>query len=59
MNTSLVGATRSPRVLILGAGGFLGLNTVRAFLDAGLTPQCGRRSRGNVLGLRGLGVPLW
>ncbi|MFZ5441709.1 MAG: NAD-dependent epimerase/dehydratase family protein [Myxococcota bacterium] len=47
-----------PRVLILGAGGFLGLNTVRACLDAGLTPRCGRRPRGNVLGLRGLGVPL-
>lgn len=46
------------KVFILGAGGFLGLNTVRAFLDAGLTPTCGRRARGNVLGLRGLGCPL-
>jgi dihydroflavonol-4-reductase len=45
-------------VLVLGAGGFLGLNVVRAFLDAGVTPRCGRRPRGNVLGLRGLGVPL-
>ena len=44
--------------MILGAGGFLGLNTARAFLDAGLKPRCGRRARGNVLGLRGLGVPL-
>lgn len=45
-------------LLVLGAGGFLGLNTVRAFLDAGLTPRCGRRPRGNVLALRGLKVPL-
>lgn len=45
-------------VLILGAGGFLGLNAVRAFLAHDLTPRCGRRARGNVLGLRGLGVPL-
>lgn len=51
-------ARQLPRVLVLGAGGFLGLNTVRACLDAGLTPRCGRRPRGNVLGLRGLGVPL-
>lgn len=45
-------------ILVLGAGGFLGLNTVRAFLDAGIKPRCGRRTRGNVLGLRGLGAPL-
>ena len=45
-------------VLVLGAGGFLGLNTVRAFLNHGITPRCGRRARGNVLGLRGLGAPL-
>ncbi len=45
-------------VMVLGAGGFLGLNTVHAFLDAGLTPRCGRRVQGNVLGLRALGVPL-
>lgn len=45
-------------VLVLGAGGFLGLNTVRAFTDVGITPRCGRRARGNVLGLRGLGAPL-
>ena len=51
-------ASREPRVLILGAGGFLGLNAVRAWLDAGVTPLCGRRPRGNVLGLRELGVPL-
>lgn len=48
----------SPAVMVLGAGGFLGLNTVRAFLAAGIVPRCGRRPRGNVLGLRGLGVPL-
>ncbi len=49
---------KAPLVMVLGAGGFLGLNTVRAFLDAGITPRCGRRERGNVLGLRGLGAPL-
>lgn len=48
----------APAIMVLGAGGFVGLNTVRAFLEAGVTPQCGRRPRGNVLGLRGLGVPL-
>ena len=48
----------TPEVMVLGAGGFLGLNTVRGFLDAGITPRCGRRARGNVLGLRGLGAPL-
>ncbi|HEY1088686.1 MAG TPA: hypothetical protein VGE37_13370, partial [Archangium sp.] len=51
-------AVVQPTVLILGAGGFLGRNTVQAFLDAGLVPRCGRRARGNVLGLRGLGCPL-
>lgn len=45
-------------VLVLGAGGFLGLNIVRSLLAAGVTPRAGRRPRGNVLGLRGLGVPL-
>ena len=45
-------------VLVLGAGGFLGLNTVRAFLEEEIIPRCGRRARGNVLGLRGLNVPL-
>ncbi len=48
---------KNPEVIVLGAGGFLGLNTVRAFLEAGIKPRCGRRARGNVLGLRGLGVP--
>lgn len=47
-----------PQVLVLGAGGFLGLNTVHAALANDLVPRCGRRTRGNVLGLRGLGVPL-
>lgn len=47
-----------PRVLVLGAGGFLGLNLTRALLAEGHTPRCGRRQRGNVLGLRELGVPL-
>lgn len=45
-------------VLVLGAGGFLGLNTVEALLAAGITPRCGRRKRGNVLMLRRLKVPL-
>lgn len=45
-------------VLVLGAGGFLGLNIVRSLQAAGVTPRAGRRPRGNVLGLRGLGVPL-
>ena len=39
-------------VLLLGAGGFLGLNTVDALLACGIVPRCGRRRRGNVLGLR-------
>lgn len=45
-------------VLVLGAGGFLGLNTVDALLAAGVRPRCGRRARGNVLGLRQRKVPL-
>ncbi len=49
---------QAPAVLVLGAGGFLGLNTVRACLEQGVVPRCGRRTRGNVLGLRGLGAPL-
>lgn len=39
-------------VLILGAGGFLGLNTTDALRAAGADVRCGRRARGNVLGLR-------
>lgn len=45
-------------VLVLGAGGFLGLNLVEALLDSGAIPRCARRSRGNVLVLRKLRVPL-
>lgn len=45
-------------VLVLGAGGFLGLNTVDALLALGVKPLCGRRARGNVLGLRQRKVPL-
>ena len=44
--------------LVLGAGGFLGLNLVEALLASGENPRCARRSRGNVLVLRKLGVPL-
>ncbi len=39
-------------VLILGAGGFLGLNVTDAVRAAGADVRCGRRARGNVLGLR-------
>ena len=45
-------------VLVLGAGGFLGLNTVDALLEHGVQPTCGRRKRSNVLGLRQRKVPL-
>lgn len=44
--------------LVLGAGGFLGLNLVEELLAAGVAPRCGRRGRGNVLVLRKLQVPL-
>ena len=44
--------------LVLGAGGFLGLNLVEALLAAGEVPRCGRRTRGNVLALRALRVPM-
>lgn len=45
--------------LVLGAGGFLGLNVVEALLAAGgEPPRCGRRARGNVLALRRLGAPM-
>ncbi len=39
-------------VLVLGAGGFLGLNVTDALQAAGVDVRCGRRARGNVLGLR-------
>jgi len=38
--------------LVLGAGGFLGLNLVDALIAAGEAPRCGRRRRSNVLALR-------
>ena len=44
--------------LVLGAGGFLGLNLVDALLAAGSLPRCGRRKRSNVLALRERKVPL-
>ncbi|HET9753346.1 MAG TPA: NAD-dependent epimerase/dehydratase family protein [Myxococcales bacterium] len=45
-------------VLVLGAGGFLGLNVVDALLARGEAPRCGRRRRSNVLGLRARKVDL-
>ncbi len=45
-------------VLLLGAGGFLGLNTVDALLAEGIKFTCGRRKRSNVLGLRQRNVPM-
>lgn len=44
--------------LVLGAGGFLGLNLVAALKAHGVSPRCGRRTRGNVLGLRRLNAAL-
>lgn len=44
--------------LVLGAGGFLGLNLVDALLAQGVTPRCGRRRRSAVLALRERKVPL-
>jgi dihydroflavonol-4-reductase len=38
--------------LVLGAGGFLGINLVDALLVAGWDIRCGRRKRSNVLALR-------
>ena len=45
-------------VLVLGAGGFLGINLVEALLASGEIPRCGRRHRGNVLALRNLRASL-
>ena len=45
-------------VLVLGAGGFLGLNLVDALIAAGQTPRCGRRRRSNVLALRQRRAPM-
>src|SRR5512140_575013 len=44
--------------LVLGAGGFIGLNLVDALLASGEKPSCGRRRRSNVLALRERRVPL-
>jgi dihydroflavonol-4-reductase len=46
------------KALVLGAGGFLGLNLVDALNAAGIVPRCGRRARSNVLGLRARKVEL-
>lgn len=48
----------APHLVVLGGNGFLGLSIVRALLDAGHRPTCGRRKRSNVLGLRNMKVPL-
>ncbi|MBK8010167.1 MAG: NAD(P)H-binding protein [Deltaproteobacteria bacterium] len=44
--------------LVLGAGGFLGLNIVDALVAAGSTPRCGRRVRSNVIPLRSRKLPM-
>ncbi|MGZ6143752.1 MAG: NAD-dependent epimerase/dehydratase family protein, partial [Myxococcales bacterium] len=44
--------------LVLGAGGFLGLNLVDALIAEGEMPRCGRRKRSNVLALRQWRAPL-
>lgn len=36
---------------MLGSNGYLGLHVVDALREAGVEPRCGRRARGNVLGL--------
>ncbi len=46
------------RPLVLGAGGFLGINLVEQLLSEGVLPTCGRRRRSNVIVLRKLGVPM-
>jgi len=52
------GASGASITLVLGAGGFLGLNLVDALLAHGVTPRCGRRKRSAVLALRERKVPL-
>ncbi len=44
--------------LVLGAGGFLGLNLVDALVASGQVPRCGRRARSNVIALRERRLPL-
>lgn len=44
--------------LVLGAGGFLGINLVDALLASGADIRCARRARSNVIPLRRRGVPL-
>lgn len=45
-------------VLVLGAGGFLGLHVVDALSARGVPVREGRRRRSNVLALRRRGVPM-
>lgn len=44
--------------LILGAGGFIGVNIADRFIERGIKPLCGRRKRSNVLHLRSRKLPL-
>lgn len=45
------------QTLVLGAGGFIGLNIVDALTAAGDVPRCGHRRRSNVIPLRRRNVP--
>jgi dihydroflavonol-4-reductase len=46
------------KVLVLGAGGFLGLHIVDALRSHGIDARCGRRRPGKTLALRARGLPL-
>lgn len=46
------------QTLVLGAGGFIGLNVVDALTAAGEVPRCGHRRRSNVIPLRRRKVPM-
>lgn len=46
------------QTLVLGAGGFLGLNVVDALVAGGALPRCGHRRRSNLIPLRRRKLPL-
>lgn len=46
------------KVLVLGAGGFLGLNIIDALRSRGVDVVAGRRKRSNVLALRAKRIPM-